>query len=185
MKKASKTNRAVLVVTLTTLLCLLMVAAKISATQTRNQAPSRTPLPAAKRDLVRQSANAVGLIAVRNSTDATTPRPRGSAVFISKDGLVATNFCSSIHFTVAVCMRPPSPRIAAAEASIDPRAPLHFSVVANSLITVPWSFKNWSTGFPSACTAKTMRTLPAPSRSLRPTEPSGDRPKASLCTSWR
>jgi S1-C subfamily serine protease len=92
MKKASKTNRAVLAVTLTALLCLLGLAAKGAAAQSRNQSASRAPLPAAQRDLVRQAARAVGLIAVRNATDAPTPRPRGSAVFITKDGLVATNY---------------------------------------------------------------------------------------------
>jgi S1-C subfamily serine protease len=92
MKNTCKTNRAVLVVTLTALLCLSAVAAKPVAPQSRNQAASRTPLPAAQRDLVRQAASAVGLISVRNATDATVPRPRGSAVFISKDGLVATNY---------------------------------------------------------------------------------------------
>lgn len=92
MKKACKTNSAVLAVTLTALLCLSGLAAKPAAMQNRTSSTSRAPLPAAQRDLVRQSARAVGLISVRNASDAPTPRPRGSAVFITKDGLVATNY---------------------------------------------------------------------------------------------
>lgn len=91
MKKASKPNRAVPVVISVALLCLFAVAAQSLATQSRNQTPSR-PLSQTSRNLARQAITAVGLISVRNSTDATVPRPRGSAVFISRDGLVATNY---------------------------------------------------------------------------------------------
>lgn len=43
------------------------------------------------RALVGQAIASTGLILVRNSGDASTPRPRGSAVIIRSDGVVATN----------------------------------------------------------------------------------------------
>jgi S1-C subfamily serine protease len=91
MNKAIKPDRAVPVAVSVALLCLLVVATKSLATQSRNQPPSR-PLSQSSRNFARQAITAVGLISVRNSTDATAPRPRGSAVFVSRDGLVATNY---------------------------------------------------------------------------------------------
>jgi S1-C subfamily serine protease len=86
MNKAIKPDRAVPVAVFVALLCLPVVAA-----QSRNQPPSR-PLSQTSRNLARQAITAVGLISVRNSADAAAPRPRGSAVFVSRDGLVATNY---------------------------------------------------------------------------------------------
>jgi putative serine protease PepD len=109
MFEQGKTFRAVLAFALW--LCLSFLTCEGLAKQTRRQTPPqqpiqrppqptprpsqplpRPPLSAAARDFARQAVNAVGLITVRNTTDATAPRPRGSAVFISKDGLVATNY---------------------------------------------------------------------------------------------
>ncbi|MBI3649650.1 MAG: trypsin-like peptidase domain-containing protein [Acidobacteria bacterium] len=78
--------------TLVALLGLGLVVAAMAAGEVRSQTIGKPPLSAAKRDAVRQAVSAVGLISVRNATDASTPRPKGSAVFISRDGLVATNY---------------------------------------------------------------------------------------------
>ena len=43
------------------------------------------------RALVRHAVAATGLVLVRNSSDAAAPRPRGSAVMVRSDGIVATN----------------------------------------------------------------------------------------------
>jgi S1-C subfamily serine protease len=91
MNKTDNTNRALLSVVVLAALCLFVVAAQSFATQSRGQS-SRNPISQGSRDLARQAVTAVGLITVRNATDATLPRPRGSAVFISRDGLVATNY---------------------------------------------------------------------------------------------
>ena len=42
--------------------------------------------------LVRQAIASTGLVLVRNSNDASAPRPRGSAVVVRRDGIVVTNF---------------------------------------------------------------------------------------------
>jgi S1-C subfamily serine protease len=57
-------------------------------------APKRMSLPPAARNLIRKAAAAVGLIQVRNETDAPGqgPRPRGSAVVVRSDGLIVTNY---------------------------------------------------------------------------------------------
>lgn len=43
------------------------------------------------RALVRHAVAATGLILVRNSSDSSTPRARGSAVLVRSDGIVVTN----------------------------------------------------------------------------------------------
>jgi S1-C subfamily serine protease len=82
------TNRAVYAVTAVAWLCLFAVTGEAYA---HRQAMPRPPSKAS-RDKARVAVSAVGLISVRNSNDAATPRPRGSAVFISRDGVVATNY---------------------------------------------------------------------------------------------
>lgn len=91
MNKTDTPNRAVLAVVVLALLCLFIATSQSFATQSRSQS-TRNPISAASRDLARQAVSAVGLITVRNATDTTLARPRGSAVFISRDGLVATNY---------------------------------------------------------------------------------------------
>src|SRR5436190_16424226 len=86
MNKPHKINRAVSAVTAVALLCLSVIAGD-ARSQTVSRVPSQT-----SRNQARQAVNAVGLISVRNATDAPALRPRGSAVFISRDGLVATNY---------------------------------------------------------------------------------------------
>lgn len=56
--------------------------------------PKRMSLPPEARNLVRKATAAVGLIQVRNETDAPdqAPRPRGSAVVIRSNGLIVTNY---------------------------------------------------------------------------------------------
>ncbi|HKG21467.1 MAG TPA: trypsin-like peptidase domain-containing protein [Blastocatellia bacterium] len=59
------------------------------------QAPEKRPvLSADARAQARRAVPSVGLVLVRRSTDSPgeKPRPRGSAVVIRKDGLVATNY---------------------------------------------------------------------------------------------
>lgn len=91
MNKPHKINRAVSAVTAVALLCLSVIASVSPDRETRNQGLSRVPSQNS-RNQARQAVNAVGLISVRNATDAPAVRPRGSAVFISRDGLVATNY---------------------------------------------------------------------------------------------
>jgi S1-C subfamily serine protease len=43
------------------------------------------------RALIGQAIASTGLILVRNSNDASAPRPRGSAIVVRSDGIVATN----------------------------------------------------------------------------------------------
>jgi S1-C subfamily serine protease len=43
------------------------------------------------RALISQAITSTGLILVRNSNDASAPRPRGSAVVVRGDGVIATN----------------------------------------------------------------------------------------------
>jgi S1-C subfamily serine protease len=57
-------------------------------------APSKISLPPEARNLIRKATGAVGLIQVRNETDALgqAPRPKGSGVVIRSDGLIVTNY---------------------------------------------------------------------------------------------
>lgn len=88
MNTPHNTNRAVYAVTTVALLCLLALTVEgFARRQGMPRPPSRT-----SRDKARVAVTAVGLISVRNVNDAVTPRPRGSAVFISRDGVVATNY---------------------------------------------------------------------------------------------
>jgi S1-C subfamily serine protease len=91
MNTPHKINRAVYAATVVAWLCLSVIVGEFFVREARSQTLSRTPSQAS-RSQARQAVNAVGLISVRNSTDATASRPRGSAVFISRDGLVATNY---------------------------------------------------------------------------------------------
>lgn len=63
----------------------------VSSPQSAKKEPGLTP---ETRTLVSQAIATTGLILVRNSTDATglAPRPRGSAVVVRRDGVVATNY---------------------------------------------------------------------------------------------
>lgn len=56
-------------------------------------APTKMSLPPEARNLIRKATGAVGLIQVRNETDAPgqAPRPKGSGVVIRSDGLIVTN----------------------------------------------------------------------------------------------
>ncbi len=82
--KFSRTKYAVILLTLV----LHFVQAQNPAAPNQKTAP-----PPAAREQVKKAIPAIGLILVRNQGDAQPkPRPRGSAVIISKDGLVITNF---------------------------------------------------------------------------------------------
>jgi S1-C subfamily serine protease len=91
MNNPHKINRVVSVVTAVAWLCLCVIASSSLAIKVRSQTISRAPSQAS-RNQARQAVTAVGLISVRNANDAPVLRPRGSAVFISRDGLVATNY---------------------------------------------------------------------------------------------
>src|SRR5215813_10125793 len=58
-----------------------------SSTRSRGLSPE-------SRSRIRQAISAVGLIVVRNVSDSAdkNPRPRGSAVVIQQDGIIATNY---------------------------------------------------------------------------------------------
>ena len=60
---------------------------------TPNKTTPKMSLPPEARNLIRKATSAVGLIQVRNETDAPgqAPRPRGSGVVIRSDGLIVTN----------------------------------------------------------------------------------------------
>jgi S1-C subfamily serine protease len=88
MNTPHNTNGAIYRVTTVALLCLFVMSGETFALW---QGLSRPPSKAS-RDRARVAVSAVGLISVRNTNDAATPRPRGSAVFISRDGVVATNY---------------------------------------------------------------------------------------------
>lgn len=63
------------------------------AQQSRQVKERRASLSPESRERVRQVIPAVGLVLVRNLSDAAPdPRPRGSAVVVRKDGIVITNF---------------------------------------------------------------------------------------------
>jgi S1-C subfamily serine protease len=73
---------------------ILIAAATLepAASPARGQsAKKEADLSPEARVLVRAAVNSTGLILVRNSEDPPGPRPRGSAVVVRADGLVATN----------------------------------------------------------------------------------------------
>lgn len=56
------------------------------------QSSTRNPTVSAEaRALIGHAIAATGLILVRNSNDASGPRPRGSAIIVRSDGVIATN----------------------------------------------------------------------------------------------
>lgn len=59
---------------------------------TRKNPNMRQPIPSQARNEARKAVQAVGLVTVRNTGQAGEGRPRGSAVVISRDGLVVTNY---------------------------------------------------------------------------------------------
>jgi S1-C subfamily serine protease len=63
--------------------------APVKGAQSAKKAP---PISPESRSQVRQAITAVGLVLVRNAGDTNQPRPRGSAVVVRKEGLVATNY---------------------------------------------------------------------------------------------
>ncbi|HJZ68237.1 MAG TPA: trypsin-like peptidase domain-containing protein [Blastocatellia bacterium] len=78
----------------------LAAAAILAAAVLSESAVSAGGLQSAKKEpntspeslsLVRQAISSTGLILVRNSNDASSPRPRGSAVVVRSDGVVVTN----------------------------------------------------------------------------------------------
>ncbi|MEW6130834.1 MAG: trypsin-like peptidase domain-containing protein [Acidobacteriota bacterium] len=72
----------------------LVVAGVVCATHTNlsKVGQKKSPVSAETRVLARQAALAVGLISVRNTNEVTAPKPRGSAVIVNSNGLVATNY---------------------------------------------------------------------------------------------
>lgn len=82
--KFSQTKYAVILLTLV----LNFVQAQNSAAPNQKTVP-----PPSAREQVKKAIPAIGLVLVRNQGDVQLkPRPRGSAVIISKEGLVITNF---------------------------------------------------------------------------------------------
>ena len=69
-----------------------ILASPVAPVAQRSPAPKPSaPLSSASRNRIRKAVTAVGLILVRNASDAPSPRPRGSAVIIRSDGIVVTN----------------------------------------------------------------------------------------------
>src|ERR1044071_5558390 len=69
-----------------------VLASPVALVAQRSPAPKPSaPLSSASRNRIRKAVTAVGLILVRNASDAPSPRPRGSAVIIRSDGIVVTN----------------------------------------------------------------------------------------------
>jgi S1-C subfamily serine protease len=67
-------------------------SAFIQRTPPPNAPRKSAPLSPAARGRVRRAVEAVGLIFVRNASDDSRPRPRGSGVVVRSDGILATNF---------------------------------------------------------------------------------------------
>jgi S1-C subfamily serine protease len=92
----STRGKSALVGLVALLLITLAGAAQTSESPPRKGRPvqrKRADLTPESRARIRQAVSAVGLILVRTSPDASQPaRPRGSAVIVRKDGLVATNY---------------------------------------------------------------------------------------------
>lgn len=86
-----RANRLKLRITTALAVSALQMFAASASTQSGK---SSRGLPAEARSRIRQAISAVGLILVRNNADAEGrgPRPRGSAVVVRQDGVVATNF---------------------------------------------------------------------------------------------
>ncbi|HYE71902.1 MAG TPA: serine protease, partial [Blastocatellia bacterium] len=76
------------------LISILLICSGVAMAQSTDRALSRNTLSSQQaRERVRQVIPAVGLVLVRNSGNSEAElRPRGSAVVVRKDGLVATNF---------------------------------------------------------------------------------------------
>ena len=78
---------------ITTALAVIALQMFAVAANTQSGKSSRG-LSSEARSRIRQAISAVGLILVRNNGDAEGrgPRPRGSAVVVRQDGVVATNY---------------------------------------------------------------------------------------------
>lgn len=63
-----------------------------AAGQQNTRELKRQPFSPEARERARRAAECVGLVLVRNDGDTEAPRPRGSAVLVRRDGIVATNF---------------------------------------------------------------------------------------------
>lgn len=74
-------------------LAALLTAAAIHAPGAAGTQSSRKDwtISAEARALIGQAIASTGLILVRNSNDASAPRPRGSAIVVRSDGVIATN----------------------------------------------------------------------------------------------
>ena len=77
----------------TTALAVIALQMFAAAANTQSSKSNRG-LSSEARTRIRQAISAVGLILVRNNGDAEGrgPRPRGSAVVVRQDGVIATNF---------------------------------------------------------------------------------------------
>lgn len=74
-------------------LAAILTAAAIHAPGAAGVQSSRKDwtISAEARALIGQAIASTGLILVRNSNDASAPRPRGSAIVVRNDGVIATN----------------------------------------------------------------------------------------------
>jgi S1-C subfamily serine protease len=88
---STRANRLKLKITTTLAVIALQMFAASANTQSSK---SSRGLSSEARSRIRQAISAVGLILVRNNGDAEGrgPRPRGSAVVVRQDGVIATNF---------------------------------------------------------------------------------------------
>ncbi|HKS40785.1 MAG TPA: trypsin-like peptidase domain-containing protein [Blastocatellia bacterium] len=88
---STRANRLKLKITTTLAVIALQMFAVSASTQSSK---SSRGLSSEARSRIRQAISAVGLILVRNNGDAEGrgPRPRGSAVVVRQDGVIATNF---------------------------------------------------------------------------------------------
>ena len=77
------------------ILAFCSVVCAVAPAQTQQKTPEKKEslLPPAARARIRRAVSSVGLILVRNFSDSAgeSPRPRGSAVIVRADGVVATN----------------------------------------------------------------------------------------------
>jgi S1-C subfamily serine protease len=88
--RASKA-RVVMILAFCSVVCAPSVPARVQQPKTPEKRES--PLSQTARARIRKAVASVGLILVRNFSDAAgqSPRPRGSAVVVRADGVVATN----------------------------------------------------------------------------------------------
>lgn len=86
MKNTTRDNLKLAAVTILTVAAMCELGA--SSPQFAKREAGLSP---ETRALVSQATASIGLILVRNSTDGQGPRPRGSAVVVRRDGIVATN----------------------------------------------------------------------------------------------